>query len=80
MYRIAKLRFAVLTASLVLGAGCSAGSTEPELLQTGHGPLNDGTGWFGGGGRSDTTSTTTTTISESNPEWKDGVGVFGGGG
>lgn len=78
MYRIAKLRFAVLTASLAVGAGCSAGTTGPELLQTGYRPLNDGIGWVGGGGRADTTSTTTTR--ESNPEWKDGVGVFGGGG
>lgn len=80
MYRITKRHSVVLIASLTFGAGCSAGTTEPELLQTGHRPLNDGTGWFGGGGRSDTSSTTTTTTSESNPERKDGVGVFGGGG
>ena len=80
MYRIPNLRTVVLFASLALAAGCSAGTTEPELLHTGDGPLYDGIGWFGGGGRSDTTATTTTTTSESNPENTNGVGVFGGGG
>lgn len=70
MYRIPKRRAVVLIASLAMGAACSAGPTEPELLQTGKVPSMDGIGWVGSGGRSDSTAESTAT----------GIGWFGGGG
>jgi hypothetical protein len=70
MYRTPRLRTVALLASLALGAACSTGPTETELLPTTQEPMMDGIGWVGGGGRSDSTAVPSST----------GTGWFGGGG